>query len=610
MEPSLDSVVMAAAAELMAATKADLIAVCERVLAHLVDQLGIDTGFLRFNDHVTRTTTLVAQWPPRDHVPDPDPIGVVHFAEADQVFAMAEHLKTPTVLRPGPENERFQRRIHAATGVVAVSLACVPLRSGNVTTGTLGFVKYGDRDWTAAELNPLQTIAALFAQLQARIAAEEQLGFITDDLTGLLHRRALITHLDDRLREGEPGPVSVLYLDLDRLKAINDYLGHDAGDWYIKVFAQRLREDIATEALAARVGGDEFVVVPAAAMGVEAASEFAHRLQTRLHQHVVIDSAVLARTVSIGVAVGVPGHDTTSDLLRRADQAGLAAKQAGRSKIAVLTPDESAENAARDDVALHLADTLDSDGGALILHYLPEVDMRTGRILGVEALARWHHPTRGLLLPASFIGVAESINRAATLGRLVMRTACADFRKWRSTGVGHDITLSINVSPVQLLSTSFAESVADTLDEFEIPAAALRLEITEGVVVLDIDSTRRTLGAVRDIGVNIAIDDFGTGFSGFTHLKSLPVDSVKIDGRIVTEIVDDAGDLAIVRAILALGEAFGLDVVAEGVETPAVYRALLNLGCLRAQGFLLSRPADATTTEGKLATGILAVPFE
>lgn len=607
MSPSLDTVVLTAAADLMAATKSDSVAVSQRVLAHLVDQLGIDIGFLRHNDHAMGTTTLVAQWPPRDFVPDPDPIGVVRFAEADAIFAMAEHLKAPAVLRPAPENEPFQQRIQAATGLAPVSLACVPLLSGVVTTGVLGFVKFGDRDRTDTELNPLQTIAALFAQLQARLAAEEQVEFLTDDLTGLPHRRALTAHLDERLRAGRPGPVSVLYLDLDRLKAINDYLGHDAGDWFIREFARRLREEVEAEAVVARVGGDEFVVVPARPMDTESVKRFAGNLQHRLHEHVVIDSAVLARTVSIGAAVGIPGRDSTSDLLHRADRAGLAAKRSGRSKVAVLGGESADEDKAADELARHLAEGLDNDDGALVLHYLPEVDLATGQILGVEALARWQHPTRGLLQPASFLGVAESINRAATLGRLVNRTACADLRSWRSHGVGYDAVLSINISPVQLLSASFVESVADTIEAFGIPPGSVCLDVKESVAVLDIETTRKTLAGLHNLGIQLAIDDFGTGFSGFTQLKSLPVDTVKIDRHIVSDIVDDSGNLAIVRAVLALADAFGLEVVAEGVETAAAARCLLDLGCRRAQGFLLSPPVEARTAERLLTVRHLPV---
>ena len=206
--------------------------------------------------------------------------------------------------------------------------------SGDITTGVLGFVKIGDREWTPEELNALKAIASLFAQLQARIVAEDQLRFLAehDDLTGLNNRRALIAHLDKRLAAGQPGPVSALFLDLDRLKAINDYLGHTAGDWFIRVFSKRLREGAEGPNLIARLGGDEFVVVPVAPMSAAEAETLAAELQATLRERVSIDGEMLTRTVSIGVALGVPGRDTTSDLLRRADQALLAAKSGRRQQ--------------------------------------------------------------------------------------------------------------------------------------------------------------------------------------------------------------------------------------------------------------------------------------
>lgn len=347
-------------------------------------------------------------------------------------------------------------------------MACVPLLSGDVTTGVLGFVKYGDRDWSPEELNALKAIASLFAQLQARVLAEEQLRHLAehDDLTGLYNRRALLAHLDERLAAGQPGPVSALFFDLDRLKAINDYLGHTAGDWFIRVLAERLRESAGGPNLIARLGGDEFVVVPASPMDAVAAEALARRLQSSLRERVAIDGELLTRTVSIGVALGTPGRDDTSDLLRRADQAVLTAKSGGGNTIAVFSDEMSLESEFRNDIELHLQSVIEN--GALVLHYLPEVDMRTGEVLAAEALVRWQHPTRGLLSPDSFIGVAESINLAGELGRWVMRNACAEFARWRSRGLGHGIVLRINVSPVQLVTDGFVESVADIINEFDL----------------------------------------------------------------------------------------------------------------------------------------------
>jgi EAL domain-containing protein (putative c-di-GMP-specific phosphodiesterase class I) len=342
-------------------------------------------------------------------------------------------------------------------------------------------------------------------------------------------------------------------------------------------------------------------------MDAGAAEALAHRLQSMLRERVAIDGEMLTRTVSVGVALGVPGRDTTSDLLRRADQAVLTAKSSGGNKIAVFSDDMSLKSELRNDVELHLQSVIEN--GALVLHYLPEVDMRSGKILAAEALVRWQHPTRGLLSPDSFIGVAESINLAGELGRWVMRTACAEFGRWRSHGVGRDAVLRLNVSPVQLVTEGFVGTVADIIDEFGLDGGSVCLEITESVVVQDIETTRITLAGLKEVGVQIAIDDFGTGYSVLSHLKSLPVDTLKIDKGFVRDLGTNAEDLAIVRAIIALAEAFGLGLVAEGVETEAAAITLLQHGCYRAQGFLLSRPIASDAMETLLSKRRIPLHF-
>ena len=601
MPGSLDHLVTAAAAELMAATSDDHAQISQRVLANLVAHFGVDTGFLRHNDHTIRATVLVAEWPPRDNIPDPDPLRVVYFASADPVFGVAENLKEPGVLRPEAANADYQSNVEGGSGIPAVSLACVPMLSGDVTTGTLGFVKFGDREWLPEELNALQAIATLFAQVQARIVAEEQLRYLAehDDLTGLLNRRALIAHLEHRLAEGQPGPVALVFLNLDRLKAVNDHLGHKAGDRFIEVFARLLREAADASSVIARFGGDEFVVVPGVPMQAEDVAALAGQLQKRVHKQVVVDGETNTRTVSIGVAVGVPGRDDASDVLRRADQAVVSAKSVGGNAVAAFNPEMSEKYAIRNDIELHLEGIIENDTGALVLHYLPEFDMRTGEILGAEALIRWRHPTRGLLMPDSFMGVVESIDLAGKLGRLVMRSACAQFSYWQCRGLGRDVVLSINVSPAQLVTDGFVAMVAATLAEFSLNPRTVCLEITENVVVRDIDTTHKTLAGLKEVGVKVAIDDFGTGYSALTYLKSLPVDTLKIDKEFVLDLRTDSADLAILRQIVALADAFGLDVIAEGVETVAAAKALLELGCHRAQGFLPSRPLD-TAAMGSL----------
>ncbi|CAN5343169.1 bifunctional diguanylate cyclase/phosphodiesterase [soil metagenome] len=607
MSRRLDLLVTSVATRLMAATADTAVELSTQVLAHLVEYLGVDVSFLRYNDHTIHATKLVAEWPLRPFIPDPDPIGVVYFANADPVFALCETATEPLILRPQSAPD-YQRTIEEGSGVVATSGAFVPLRSGEITTGTIGFIKFGDREWAPEELNALNAIASLFAQVQARIAAEEQLRYLAehDDLTGMNNRRALIAHLEKRLEAGQPSPVTVLFLDLDRLKAVNDYLGHNAGDWFIRIFAERLRAKTGDTSMIARLGGDEFIVVPAGPMDIENAEELARQVQAALRERVAIDGEMLTRTVSIGVALGEPGQDTAYDLLRKADQAVLNAKSSGGNKIAVFSEDLSLKSAFRNDIELHLQGVIES--GSLVLHYLPEIDMRTGEVLAAEALVRWQHPTRGLLYPDAFIGVAESINLAGELGRWVIRAACADFSLWRSRGIGLNTVMRLNVSPVQLVTSGFAESVADILKEFGLAGESVCLEITESMVVQDIETTRITLASLKEVGVQIAIDDFGTGYSVLSHLKSLPVDTLKIDKSFVQELGTNAGDLAIVRAVIALAEAFDLELVAEGVETETAARILVQHGCHRAQGYLLSRPLVGPAMEALFAQQRIPAP--
>jgi len=610
MSGGLDDLVTGAAAKLMAATASNHVSISERILHDLASHFSVDFAALRHTDHEIRATILVASWPPRSNVPDPDPIGVVYFAEADSVFALIESYTDPYILRPDPSNSDYQRSIEEGTGVPQTSLAAVPLLSGDVTTGTLLFVKFGDREWLAEELNALQAIATLFAQLQARISAEEHMQYLADhdDPTGLWNRRALIAHLDARLAAGEPGPVAALQIDVDRLKVINDHLGQTAGDRYIKAFADLLRDSVEIPCVIARLGGDEFVVASKAPMDVADAEAFARQLQLGVSGQVAIDGEKVSRTVSIGIAVGEPGVDSTSTVLRRANQALSSVKSAGGRGIARFSPDLSDKYAIRNDIELQLEGTIESGSGALVLHYLPEFDMRTGEVLGAEALVRWQHPTRGLMMPETFIGVVESINLAGRLGRLVMRSAFERFSVWRSRGVGEHAVMRVNISPVQLVAEGTVDMVAATLDAFGLDANTVCLEITEGVVVQDIDATYKTLAGLKDIGVRIAIDDFGTGYSALAYLKSLPVDTLKIDRGFVRELGTDKGDQAIVRSIMSLADAFQLEVVAEGVETAAAARTLLDFDCYRAQGFLLSRPLEDDAMEALLAKRF--VPFD
>jgi diguanylate cyclase (GGDEF)-like protein len=561
---SLGLVATRAATKLVAATGASTTEVYQSVLADLVEHLGVDAGFLRYDDDPAGATRLVAEWPAGSDARGPDP---------------------------------------------TASMVTAPLVLEDLTTGVLGFVGNGDRQWAPDEVTAIEAIASLFAQLKVRNATEDRLRYLAqhDELTGLFNRRALLAHLDDRLAARQPGPVAALFFDLDRLKTINDYMGHIAGDSFIRELAERLVKTAGDNDLIARLGGDEFVVIPASPMDAEEAETLACQLQGVVSEHVEIDGEMLSRTASIGVALGLPGQDSASDLLHQADRAVGIAKTAGGNQIGLLSRGTTLNSKFHDDIELRLREAIESN--SLVLHYLPEIDMRNGRILATEALVRWQHPTRGLLSPDSFIGVAESINLAGELGRWVMHTACAEFFYWRQCGVGRDIMLRINVSPVQLVTHGFVDAVVDTIDEFGLDRESVCLEITEGVVVRDTETSLRTLNGLKDVGVHIAIDDFGTGYSVLSGLKTLPVDTLKIDKGFVYELGTNASDLAIVQSIIALADAFDLQLVAEGVETEAAAGTLLRHGCHRAQGFMLSPPVTADAMKSLLTKGRIPVRF-
>lgn len=607
---TLDSLVTQVAAELMGVDATTMVAASERVLAKLVEHFDVDFSYLRHTDRERRATVLIAEWPHRGDIPDPDPLKVVQFENADSVFRELEFATEPIIVRPDVKSADYQETIRRSSGIPQVAMACVPLISRGESTGVLGFIKQGDRDWSTRELNVLKAIAALFAQVQARVVAEERLRYIAlhDDLTGLANRRALLEHMEDRLRPGNPGPVAAFFLDLDRLKALNDFLGHTAGDNFIRTLSSRLRENLDANDMIARLGGDEFVIVPAKPMDAVTAELEATRIQQLIGRRVTVGGESVSRGASVGVAVGIPGETTVADVLRRADHALLSAKSGGGNGVAVFTDAMRAQFELQDDVELNLRGAV-SDG-SLLLHYQPEVDLRTGRIVALEALVRWMHPTRGLLPPGAFVTVAEATNLAGELGRWVIRSACAQFAEWRRRGLAANVVMRINVSPVQLVSLDFVERIEDILRLFGIDGSSVCLEITEHVVVQDLARTQVTLRGLKRMGVQIAIDDFGTGYSSLSHLKALPVDAVKIDRGFVQRLGASTDDLAIVKSIIGLAGSFGLGVVGEGVETAVAARTLVGLGCYRAQGFLIARPMPSDQVESHLALGRIPLDLD
>jgi len=589
----LEDLVTSVATELMGVTAPTLQAASTQLLHRLVTYFEVDLSFLRRNDHTIGATVLVAEWPPRPDVPVPDPLGVIHFAGADPTFAALENLSTVLTTRPAFDDE-YQDRVRQGSGIQGVSLATVPLLTIDITTGTLGFIKFGDREWHHDEINALQAVAALLAQLQARVAAEERLRYLAyhDELTTLATRRGLTDHLTTRLGPGAAGPVAVIFIDVDRLKALNSFLGHAAGDQFLKVLAHRLVAASPEDHLLARLGGDEFVAVMPGPADQERAAAYAELLRRAANQPVHVGDEEITRAISLGVALGEPGDSNVSELMNQADQAMLQSKSRGGNAVGLFTAEMRRSNEIRTDIELHLVTAIRT--GALVLHYQPEIELLTGNITGVEALVRWPHPNLGLLPPSSFIDLIETTNLAGELGRWVIDTGCRQLKTWHEQFPDRPpIGLSVNVSPAELITTDFVDTVRRTLHDTDLDGRHLTLEITEQALVRDTKQALTTLHGLRTLGVHVAIDDFGTGYSSFAQLKSLPVDVLKIDRGFVRDLGHNTDDLAIVRSIISLADSFGLRTVAEGVETEVAAATLIALGCTRAQGFLYAKPCPA-----------------
>lgn len=603
MKLSLDELVTKTATDLMGVTAVTLQRASQNLLHQLVDYFDVDLSFLRRNDAARRTTTLVAEWPPRPDIPDPDPLGVVYFADADPIFAATEHLSAVMLTRPDGADEKYQERVREASGIQGgVSSATVPLLDANRTVGVLGFIKFGDRDWDETEINALRAVAALLAQLQARVTAEERLQSLAfhDELTGLANRRALVGYLTRSMEADSPKPVAVIFLDVDRLKAVNSFFGHAAGDQFLRTLASRLEAITGGggDHLLGRLGGDEFVLALSTCPDESAAVAIADRLRCAAREPMSVGGEEISRPVSFGVALGRPGHLTASELMGRADQAMMQSKARGGDQISVFTEEMRRLNKVRNNIELHLGTAIRD--GSLILHYQPEVDLVTGTVLGVEALVRWPHPTLGLLQPSSFVDIVEATNLACELGRWVIETGCRQLAEWHRRYP--DLGVSVNVSPAQLITLDFVSTVTQILQSCDVEARLLTVEITEHALVLDTDQALATLRDLKALGVRIAVDDFGTGYSSFAQLKSLPVDTLKIDRGFVRDLGVSAHDLAIVRSIVSLADSFGLELVAEGVETDVAAATLVALGCTRVQGFLFAKPSPAWEIESILGS--------
>jgi diguanylate cyclase (GGDEF)-like protein len=437
---------------------------------------------------------------------------------------------------------------------------------------------------------------AAFSDITQRKAAEEEIKHLAfyDPLTRLPNRRLLLDRLHQALAAGARSRRygALLFIDLDNFKNLNDTLGHDMGDRLLQQVSLRLEECVREEDTVARLGGDEFVVMledlseqtEEAATQAEAVGE---KIIASLNRTYPLGEQAHHSTPSIGVTLFLGREAAIDDLLKRADLAMYRAKAAGRNTLRFFDPEMQAAVTAHSALETDLREALRSD--QFVLHYQPQVD-DTGRMIGAEALVRWQHPQRGLVAPDEFIPLAEETGLILPLGDWVLRTACTHLAAWSTHLETAGLVLAVNVSARQFRQNDFVAQVLGALAAAGADPQRLELELTESLLLDDVENTIAKMNALKAEGVSFSLDDFGTGYSSLAYLKRLPLNQLKIDRSFVRDITTDSNDAVIARTIVALGQSLGLTVIAEGVETEAQREFLVANNCHAFQGYLFGRP--------------------
>ncbi len=414
-----------------------------------------------------------------------------------------------------------------------------------------------------------------------------------DPLTELPNRLLF----NDRLEQGliaarrKRDKLAVLFLDLDRFKNINDSLGHHVGDLLLKEVSVRMAACIRKGDTLSRLGGDEFVVTLGGLMQASDAAQVALKIITALRRPLTVGEHQLNTSCSIGISIFPNDGEDSRELMKNADTAMYHAKEQGRNNFKFFSPEMNRRAVERQQLETELRLALEQE--QFVLHYQPQADLRTGELVGMEALIRWQHPERGLVPPLSFIPVAEESGLIGLIGRWALRTACLQNRAWQLAGLPK-LKVAVNISALQLNNpVAFTEDVINILADSGLDAHYLELEMTESVLLKNVSENVAILKRLGEIGVLMAVDDFGTGYSSLAYLKQLPIDTLKIDRTFVRDIEADPDDAAIIQAIIAMAHGLDLRVTAEGVETEGQLAALRRLGCDEFQGFLLSKPLPA-----------------
>ncbi len=463
-------------------------------------------------------------------------------------------------------------------------------KNGEVYPAHLTFTAVKGRDGKTVNY------VATLVDITLRKSAEEEIQQLAyyDSLTGLPNRRLLM----DRLRQAlvssarGKGGGAILFLDLDHFKTLNDTLGHDVGDLLLKQAAERLTSCVREGDTVARIGGDEFVVMleglsDSIFEAATQAEQICEKILDVQNQPYHLGAYEYHSTTSIGATL-FNGHELELDeLLKQADIAMYQSKTAGRNAIRFFDPvmQEVINNRAALERELHKA----FENNQFQLHYQLQVN-NLGQSLGAEALIRWMHPERGMVLPFHFISLAEEIGLILPIGKWVIETACAQLKIWQQNVYTKNIVLSVNVSAKQFRQADFADQIRETVNRYAITPALLKLELTESLLLENVEEIIATMTTLRELGVQFSLDDFGTGYSSLMYLKRLPLNQLKIDQSFVRDLISDGSDQAIVHTIIAMAKSLSLEIIAEGVETEEQLKFLLNKGCTCYQGYLFSRP--------------------
>ena len=539
------------------------------------------------------------------HLDDPVRFEELRRVSADWVFAPGEGLPGITIETGEPvwiedvmEDERFSRRAALESGTVRTALG-FPVLVGAEAVAMVEL--FTDRS-VRRDDNLLAVVGQIGTQLgrvAERMRARDQIAHqaLHDPLTGLPNRALLLDRLRSALARSSRSPslTGVLFIDLDRFKVVNDSLGHAEGDRLLVEAAQRLDRALRPGDTVARLGGDEFVVL---CEELEQESE-ALRLAERLHRELLMPFTLVGEerhliTASIGVALARVGEADPEALLQNSDAAMYRAKNqgGGRHELFDETMRARVFERLRTERTLHHA--IDHD--QLRLHYQPMVSLYDRSRHGVEALVRWQDPERGLVAPDQFIPLAEESGLILQIGNWVLREACRQGARWRAElGRAAPLPVNVNLAARQLAQEDLAEMIAGALSEAGLNPRDLSLEITETALLECAETPARTLAALRELGVQVLLDDFGTGYSSLSYLRQFPVDVLKIDRSFIAGLGDRPEASAIVQAVVGMGHALGLEVLAEGIETEAQAREVTRLGCDLGQGFLFARPAPADT---------------